>query len=65
MVREVFADPKRAQELLGNVGIAHVRYLDGGWSGLDDVQPFYANFPCGLALAHNGNLTGSGEQGKN
>ena len=51
MVREVFADPKRAQELLGNVGIAHVRYPTAGGSGLDDVQPFYANFPCGLALA--------------
>ena len=59
MVREVFADPKRAQELLGNVGIAHVRYPTAGGSGLDDVQPFYANFPCGLALAHNGNLTNS------
>ena len=59
MVREVFAEPSKAQELLGNVGIAHVRYPTAGGSGLDDVQPFYANFPCGLALAHNGNLTNS------
>ena len=32
---------------------------DRWWGGLDDVQPFYANFPCGHTLAHNGNLTNS------
>jgi len=57
MVRDVFAGPSDAASLLGNVGVAHVRYPTAGNKGaLDEVQPFYANFPCGLALAHNGNL---------
>ena len=57
MVRDVFATRAQAEQLLGNVGIAHVRYPTAGGSSCDEVQPFYANFPCGLSLAHNGNLT--------
>ncbi|KAJ1459541.1 glutamine phosphoribosylpyrophosphate amidotransferase [Pelagophyceae sp. CCMP2097] len=57
LVRDVFSQPERVRGLSGNVGIAHVRYPTSGDGGTQECQPFYVNFPCGLALAHNGNLT--------
>lgn len=56
LVSDVFG-PKQMALLSGHVGIAHCRYPTAGSSGSDEAQPFYANAPFGISLAHNGNLT--------
>jgi amidophosphoribosyltransferase len=56
LVRDVFSDANMAQ-LRGNLGIGHVRYPTIGGGGPEDAQPFHTNFPIGVAMAHNGNLT--------
>ena len=56
LVRDVFsaADMDR---LRGNLGVGHVRYPTVGVGSSDDAQPFHVNFPIGVAMAHNGNVT--------
>ncbi|MHC1598816.1 MAG: amidophosphoribosyltransferase [Candidatus Methanofastidiosia archaeon] len=44
-------------ELKGNIGIAHVRYPTSGNGPVSESQPLFINYPYGLALSHNGNLT--------
>ena len=56
LVRDVFG-PQQMALLQGKFGIAHCRYPTAGSSGSDEAQPFYANAPFGISLAHNGNLT--------
>jgi amidophosphoribosyltransferase len=56
LVSDVFG-PQQMARLRGHVGIGHCRYPTAGSSGSDEAQPFYANAPFGLSLAHNGNLT--------
>jgi amidophosphoribosyltransferase len=56
MVRDIFRS-RDMQRLLGNLAIGHVRYPTVGLGAEEDAQPFYMNFPFGVAMAHNGNLT--------
>ncbi|WP_373755542.1 amidophosphoribosyltransferase [Neisseria sp.] len=61
MVREVFRT-RNMRDLLGNAGIAHVRYPTAGNAGSSaEAQPFYVSSPFGIVLAHNGNLTNTEE----
>lgn len=64
LVENVF--PKDSPEVLsGEMAIGHVRYSTvakakdskTALSELPNVQPFFMNFPYGIGLAHNGNLT--------
>lgn len=55
LVRDVFRS-RHMQELVGNVGIGHVRYPTAGSSSSAEAQPFYVNSPFGITLGHNGNL---------
>jgi amidophosphoribosyltransferase len=61
LVRDVFRT-RNMRSLLGNSGIAQVRYpTAGSASSEEEAQPFYVNAPFGITLAHNGNLTNSEE----
>ncbi|WP_448213350.1 amidophosphoribosyltransferase [Colwellia sp. MEBiC06753] len=56
LVKDVF-HTRHMLRLQGNIGIGHIRYPTAGSSSSSEAQPFYANSPFGIALAHNGNLT--------
>ncbi|MCX7627733.1 MAG: amidophosphoribosyltransferase [Methylophilaceae bacterium] len=58
LVQDVF-HTRHMRNLLGNAGIAHVRYPTAGSSSAAEAQPFYVNSPFGIVLGHNGNLTNS------
>lgn len=58
LVRDVFHF-RHMKQLVGHVGIGHVRYPTAGSSSPALAQPFYVNSPYGICLAHNGNLTNS------
>ncbi len=60
LVRDVFRSRHMAQ-LIGNVGIGHVRYPTAGSDSKAEAQPLYVNSPYGIALGHNGNLTNAAE----
>ncbi|MEK9931780.1 MAG: amidophosphoribosyltransferase [Methylophilaceae bacterium] len=56
LVKDVF-HTRHMRHLVGNAGIAHVRYPTAGSSSAAEAQPFYVNSPFGIVLGHNGNLT--------
>ncbi|MCS6785518.1 MAG: amidophosphoribosyltransferase [Thiobacillaceae bacterium] len=57
LVRDVFRT-RDMRNLIGNAGIAHVRYPTAGTAASPaESQPFYVNSPFGIVLGHNGNLT--------
>lgn len=58
LVKDVF-QTRHMRSLIGNAGIAHVRYPTAGTSSAAEAQPFYVNSPFGIVLGHNGNLTNS------
>ena len=60
LVSEVFKQ-NHMEELTGNAGLGHCRYPTAGCSTNAEAQPFYTNTPCGICLAHNGNLTNTQE----
>ena len=55
LVKDVFFK-RHMQNLLGSIGIGHVRYPTAGSSSAAEAQPFYVNYPFGISLAHNGCL---------
>lgn len=60
-VRDVF-DENNMQRLEGNWGIGHTRYPTAGSKfSVEDAQPFFFNYPYGIALAHNGDITNYAE----
>jgi amidophosphoribosyltransferase len=56
MVRDIFS-AHDMQRLKGHLAIGHVRYPTVGGGAGEDAQPFYINYPFGVGMAHNGNLT--------
>jgi amidophosphoribosyltransferase len=56
LVREVFSE-KHLSRLRGPLAVGHVRYPTVGGGEDTDVQPFWLDFPIGVAMAHNGNVT--------
>lgn len=63
LVRDVIRE-RHMRQLIGNVGIGHVRYPTAGSDTSAESQPFYVNSPYGLSLVHNGNLTNAKELAK-
>ena len=60
LVKDVF-QTHHMIDLRGNVGLGHVRYPTAGSSSCAEAQPLYTNFPHGICVAHNGNLTNAAE----
>jgi len=60
LVRDVFLQ-QHMTELRGNIGLGHVRYPTAGSSSCAEAQPLYTNYPHGICVAHNGNLTNTDE----
>lgn len=56
LVRDIF-DHRNIARLKGHISIAHTRYPTVGEGSVEDAQPFWINYPYGIAGAHNGNLT--------
>ena len=60
LVKDVF-QTHHMIDLRGNVGLGHVRYPTAGSSSCAEAQPLYTNYPHGVCVAHNGNLTNAAE----
>jgi amidophosphoribosyltransferase len=60
LVKDVFHQ-HHMDELAGNIGLGHCRYPTAGSSSCAEAQPLYTNYPYGICVAHNGNLTNTDE----
>ena len=59
LITDVFKDYE-IDNLIGNMGIGHVRYSTTGQSCLENSQPFVTDFDEGfIAMAHNGDIVNS------
>jgi len=56
LVNNVF-EQRHADRLLGDIGVGHVRYTTHGTNEVANAQPIAANYPFGIAMVHNGNVT--------
>jgi len=56
LIRDIF-DERNILRLRGHVGLGHTRYPTVGEGSVEDAQPFWINYPFGMAAAHNGNVT--------
>jgi amidophosphoribosyltransferase len=57
LVKDVFQQ-HHMMELRGHVGLGHCRYPTAGSSSCSaEAQPLYTNYPYGICVAHNGNIT--------
>ncbi len=56
LVNEVFKE-KHIHRLKGKIGIGHVRYTTHGTNNKGNAQPIVTNYPFGIAMVHNGNVT--------
>ena len=56
LVNQVF-EPKHLNRLKGDIGIGHVRYTTHGSNELKNAQPIGTNYPFGISMCHNGNVT--------
>ncbi len=63
LVSEVFNE-KHYERLKGDMGIGHVRYTTHGSNSLGNAQPITTNYPYGIAMVHNGNVTNFKEMNK-
>lgn len=63
LVNNVF-EQRHADRLKGNIGVGHVRYTTHGTNEVANAQPIAANYPFGIAMVHNGNVTNFHEMHK-
>jgi amidophosphoribosyltransferase len=56
LVRDIFSN-ENIERLKGGIGVGHVRYPTVGSGGGEDAQPFVVNYPYGVVMAHNGNIS--------
>mmetsp|Transcript_29023 Transcript_29023/g.35333 ORF Transcript_29023/g.35333 Transcript_29023/m.35333 type:complete len:538 (+) Transcript_29023:212-1825(+) len=63
LVKDVF-QAQHMMQLRGNIGLGHCRYPTAGTSSSAEAQPLYTNYPYGICVAHNGNLTNTDELAK-
>lgn len=56
LISNVFEE-KHLSRLIGDIGIGHVRYTTHGSNELKNAQPIGTNYPFGISMAHNGNVT--------
>ncbi|WMY97375.1 MAG: amidophosphoribosyltransferase [Arsenophonus sp.] len=61
LVKNIFNKRNILNKLKGNIGIGHVRYSNRKFNSINEAQPFYVNYPYGLCLVHNGNITNKNE----
>jgi len=58
LVSEVFHSDN-ISSFRGNIGLGHVRYSTLHHSNIEEAQPLYINYPNGICLVHNGNISNS------